>query len=267
MQITVLVDNNTIVNEYFLGEPGFSLYIEVADKKILFDTGYSDVVIKNAEKLNINLYDIDYLVLSHGHDDHSGGLRFLKGGYNADKKPDLIIAGKEVFNCRIDNGVEFGCPVSENELKELFNLKISEKPFWISDDVVFLGKIPRKNGFEKTIPSGISNNQPDYIFEDSALAVKSEKGLIIITGCSHSGIANICEYAKEICETDSIYSIIGGLHLVNSNDEVIQKTGQYLQKLNLDSLYACHCTGLKAQCCLSNYANLKEIGSGTVLKF
>lgn len=266
MKITVLVDNNTIVNEYFLGEPGFSLLIEIAGKKILFDTGYSDVVIKNAEKLNINLYDIDCLVLSHGHDDHSGGLRFLKDGYSG-RKIDLIVAGKEAFNYRIDDGVEFGCPVSENELEELFNLKISEKPFWISDDVVFLGKIPRKNDFEKTIPSGISNKQPDYIFEDSALVVKSEKGLIIITGCSHSGIANICEYAKEICETDSIYSIIGGLHLVNSNDEVIQKTGQYLQKLNLDSLYACHCTGLKAQCCLSNYANLKEIGSGTVLKF
>ena len=112
MKITVLVDNNTIVNEYFLGEPGFSLLIEIAGKKILFDTGYSDVVIKNAEKLNINLYDIDYLVLSHGHDDHSGGVRVFKKGYFG-RKNDFFFWGKEGFYYRNDNGGGVGCSCFE----------------------------------------------------------------------------------------------------------------------------------------------------------
>lgn len=73
MKLTVLVDNNTFVDEYLIGEPGVSYYIECDGKKILFDLGYSDVFLKNAQTLKIDLSDIDDLVISHGHNDHTWG--------------------------------------------------------------------------------------------------------------------------------------------------------------------------------------------------
>ncbi|MBQ1439018.1 MAG: MBL fold metallo-hydrolase [Solobacterium sp.] len=77
MKLTVLTDNNTIIDRYYLGEPALSFYLEDGDRRILFDTGYSDVFLRNAEALGIDLHAITDIVLSHGHNDHTGGLRYL----------------------------------------------------------------------------------------------------------------------------------------------------------------------------------------------
>ena len=155
MKITVLVDNNTITDKYFYAEPALSLFIEVKDKKILFDTGYSDIFIKNAIKSETDISSVDYVILSHGHDDHSGGLKYLTDFYkNKKNSPSLIIAGQEFFNKRYDSTGEFGCPVSKNKLEKIFELKISTEPLWIDENIVFLGKIPNENDFENKIPCG-----------------------------------------------------------------------------------------------------------------
>ena len=77
MKLTVLVDNNTLIDRYFLAEPGVAYYIEIGATKILFDTGYSDIFLKNASRMGIDLLDIDILVLSHAHLDHTWGLQHL----------------------------------------------------------------------------------------------------------------------------------------------------------------------------------------------
>ena len=77
MKLQVLVDNNTYIDHYYLGEPGVSYYVEIDDKKILFDAGYSDIMIRNAHSLGVDLKKITHIVLSHGHDDHSKGLKYL----------------------------------------------------------------------------------------------------------------------------------------------------------------------------------------------
>ena len=100
MKLTVLVDNNTFIDEYYLGEPAVSYYIEDGDTKILFDTGYSDVFIQNAEKMNINLNELDKIIISHGHDDHTGGLKYLFEKIN-NKNIELI-------TYRLYRGVYFG---------------------------------------------------------------------------------------------------------------------------------------------------------------
>ena len=82
MELSVLVDNNTFIDQYFLGEPAVSYYIEVKDKRILFDTGYSGAFIDNARKLNINLNKLTHIILSHGHNDHTNGLKFLSNNYD-----------------------------------------------------------------------------------------------------------------------------------------------------------------------------------------
>ncbi len=91
MKLTVLVDNNTLIDHYFIGEPAVSYFIEADGKRIFYDVGYSDALIKNAQKLQINLLDIDYLLISHGHLDHMWGLDALLRMYS-----EASIEGREV---------------------------------------------------------------------------------------------------------------------------------------------------------------------------
>lgn len=82
MKLTVLVDNNTLIDKYFYGEPALSFFIELDDKNILFDAGYSNIFIKNADKAKINLLNLDYVVISHGHNDHTTGLKPILSLYS-----------------------------------------------------------------------------------------------------------------------------------------------------------------------------------------
>jgi 7,8-dihydropterin-6-yl-methyl-4-(beta-D-ribofuranosyl)aminobenzene 5'-phosphate synthase len=109
MKLTVLVDNNTLIDRYFYGEPGVSYFIEDEGNKILFDLGYSDVFIKNAQKLNIDLLNLDFVVLSHGHLDHTWGLDPLIRLYteaiieNLNHKNPIIIAHPLTFYSKKSN--------------------------------------------------------------------------------------------------------------------------------------------------------------------
>ena len=85
MILNILVDNNTFIDKYFLGEPALSYFIELNNKKFFFNTGYSDIFLTNASKMNISLANLDYIVLSHGHSDHTGGLKSLLHKYNLEK--------------------------------------------------------------------------------------------------------------------------------------------------------------------------------------
>ncbi len=269
MKLTVLTDNNTIINQYFLGEPALSFYIEIEDKKILFDTGYSDVFLKNAQKLKINLKNLDYIILSHGHDDHTGGLKHIKELLKDEAKKPQIIACNNVFDGRYDENGDFGCPLKKSEIEKTFDVIYAKEPYFISDDIVFLGPIKRTTDFEAKEPDGINRetNSPDFVKDDSALAVKTDEGLVIITGCSHSGIVNICKQARSVFKTEKIKTIIGGLHLINASSQQLTKTVDYIASLNTKELYTCHCTGLKAQFALNSISDVKETGSGSVLYF
>ena len=268
--ITILADNNTITDRYFLGEPALSFLIEADGKNILFDTGYSDVFLKNAKKLDKNLKNLNYVILSHGHNDHTGGLKYLLDLFEDTKHKPKIIACPDVFCQRYDDiDGDFGCPVEKKRVDSIFNIKYTKEPYFITDNIVFLGEIPRNNDFEAKQPVGLlkESNVPDFVQDDSAVALKTGKGLVIITGCSHAGIVNICEHAKQVCKADKIFSIIGGLHLENVTQKQLESTAEYLKNLNLSSLYACHCTGFQAQCRLNSITNIKESGSGLEIKF
>jgi len=90
---------------------------------------------------------------------------------------------------------------------------------------------------------------------------------VIITGCSHSGICNITEYARKVCDEKRIIAIIGGLHLLNPPKAQLAGTAEYIKKLNLTSLYACHCTDFHSKCALAKVAPVKEVGVGLCVKF
>jgi 7,8-dihydropterin-6-yl-methyl-4-(beta-D-ribofuranosyl)aminobenzene 5'-phosphate synthase len=278
MKLTVLVDNNTLIDRYFFGEPGLSYYIEDNGEKILFDTGYSDVFIKNAFKMNIDLLDVDFLVLSHGHFDHTWGLDPLIKIHTeaviekkAQRKATLV-AHPLIFSSRkYDDLEEVGSVITKNRLEGFFKIKLSKKPLWLTDNLVFLGEIPRKNDFEAKKPIGktVFENveKDDYILDDSALVYKSPKGLVVITGCSHSGICNIIEYAKETCGTEKIIDVIGGFHLLDPSHKQLQGTVEYLRAIQPQIVHACHCTDLNSKIALSKVVNLGETGVGMEFEF
>ncbi len=267
MKLRVLVDNNTFINMYYLGEPAVSYYIEDKDINILFDTGYSRVYIDNAKKLNINLHNVDKIILSHGHDDHTGGLTYyFKDGLAKDKLE--VITHPESLNFKEDQNEYIGSSMNKEELEKVCKLILSKNPFKVSENIIFLGEIPQSNEFERKSPIGkcrINNEMvDDLVSEDSAIVYKSDKGLFIITGCSHSGICNIIEYAKKICNTDKVYGVIGGFHLFDI-DERLERTITYLKDNNIELLYPCHCISLKAKIEMGKQLNINEVGVGLEL--
>lgn len=278
MKLTVLVDNNTLIDQYYTGEAGLSFYIEDEETTILFDTGYSDVFIRNSVKLNINLQHIHFLVLSHGHNDHTWGLDHLVRliqEYQIQHpefiKPKLIAHPQVFYSKSNDDKCEIGSLLSENQLFKYYDLQLDHNPVWITKNIVFLGEIPRINTFENKIPCGFvydgNHTVPDFLKDDSALVYKGKKGLVIITGCSHAGICNIVEYAKKVCQEDKIESIIGGMHLLETSESVMTKTIGFLKIQNLSEIRPCHCVDLSAKIALSQVAPIKEIGSGLKINF
>ena len=267
MFLTVLVDNNTIIDEYYIGEPGLSFYIEDEDIKILFDCGYSNVFIENMKKLNLSTYNIDVLAISHGHDDHVGGIKYL-----AQEKlnPNLKIIGHNLaFNKKIKNNQCISSPLDINEIKNMGEVKLSKEPIKISENIYFLGEIPSTMNFEPRYSIGeieVDNKyEKDLIYDDTALVYKGKEGLFIIAGCSHSGICNIVEYAKEVCNENRVIGIIGGTHLCEYDDRT-KKTLEYFNYNNINKLYLCHCTSFEVKSYIHSSIPITEVGVGLKLE-
>ena len=263
MKLKVLVDNNTFIDNYYLAEPAVSYYIEDENTKILFDTGYSNVFIKNAEEMKIDLNQLDKIVISHGHNDHTGGLKHLFKSIS--NKNINLIAHEGCLNKKTFDTEDIGTSMTKEQLEKVCNLKLTKTPLNISENVVFLGEIPQLNDFEKREIIGKCSEKEkmvdDIVKDDTAIVHKSDKGLFIITGCSHSGICNIIEYAKKVCNETKIYGVIGGFHLFDVNDR-LDKTIEYLKNNSIEWLYPCHCVSLEAKIQMSKKLTIHEVGVG-----
>ena len=266
MKLRILADNNTYIDEYFLGEPAVSYYLEDDEDRILFDVGYSDVFMKNANKMGIDLSKINKIVLSHGHDDHTGGLAYFNGKKEYSKIE--IIAHPWVFDKKYDNHMEIGSPISLSEAEAFYQLKLTKDPLKISKHIMFLGEIPCYHEFEKrcTIGEKETNEerQKDRVLDDSAIVIQSDEGLFIITGCSHSGICNIIEHAKKVCNDTRITGILGGFHLFEVNDR-LTKTIEYFQKSNIKTIYPGHCVSFQVKAQINKSIPIHEVGVGLEL--
>ena len=276
MNLKVLVDNNALIDRYFLAEPGLSFYINDEGHEVLFDLGYSDIFIQNAEKMGVNLLQISDIVISHGHLDHTWGLEPLARRLNEARfekspcsRPRLVAHPKAFTSVVADDSNEFGSLMSADKLSKHFNLELSRKPVVITPRLTWLGEVPRNFAFENLQNFGQKDgeNSVDMVPDDSALVFTSEKGLVIITGCSHAGICNIVEYAKEVCGQEQIADIIGGLHLMNPPPEQLEGTLEYLGKQGLKDLHACHCTDLQSKIALSRVINVREVGVGLEISY
>ncbi len=267
MKLTILCDNNTIIDQYYLGEPALSFYIEEGEQRLLFDTGYSDVFLRNAASLQIDLTQPMDIVLSHGHNDHTRGLQWLKEKHLLANK--RIIAHPDTFNQKTMASLDIGSPLSIQELKTSSSLILSKTPLKLNETMTYLGEIPQHFSFEPRIPIGMTKHEnkliPDLLLDDSALVYHSVNGLFIITGCSHSGICNIIETAKLLSNESRILGVIGGFHLFDV-DERLAQTIDYLKSNQIELLAPCHCVSFHAKAEISKSLSLIEVGSGSSLE-
>ncbi|EGW39317.1 MBL fold metallo-hydrolase [Desulfosporosinus sp. OT] len=263
MKLKVLVDNNTYIDQYYCGEPAVSYYIEDEDIRLLLDVGYSDLFLRNSNELGVDLENLSAIVISHGHDDHTRGLKYYFERNH--KKFISIIAHPDAFKEKVVDNLKICSPILLEELKEKCNLILSKVPIKVSKHITFLGEIPQTNDFEIRKPIGKQivggTSVDDYVVDDTALVYKSENEIYIITGCSHSGICNIIQYAKEVCKDDRVLGIIGGFHLFEVTEQV-KKTIDYLKQNNIKELYPCHCTSFSVRAEIHKTVPLKEVGVG-----
>lgn len=259
MKVTVLTEN--IAGGKFLAEHGLSYLIDIDDEKVLFDTGHSDVFIKNANKLSIDLTnEVRKVVLSHGHWDHGNGLQHLKG--------QTLITHPESFlkRFRKTDHSPIGLALSKDEISQNFQLQESKEPLQLTKNLFFLGEIPRLNNFEsQTTPFELENGSDDFILDDSALVATCHNELVIITGCSHAGICNICEYAKALTGISQISAVIGGFHLKFQNKQT-QQTLDYFKQNKIKTLLPSHCTYLPALAIFYNEFKIKQVKTGMVFE-
>jgi 7,8-dihydropterin-6-yl-methyl-4-(beta-D-ribofuranosyl)aminobenzene 5'-phosphate synthase len=259
MKLSVLSEN--CASPGYIAEHGLSYLIEHNDKKILFDTGASDVFLKNAKKMNIDLNDSDMIVLSHGHWDHGNGLKYIK-----DK---TLLCHPGVFINRFHKGEKrnVGLNLSIEQIEERFSVIRSKEPYYISSDIIFLGEIPHTFEFEEKSTVYVDDTgNIDYIPDDSALLIIEDNELIIISGCAHSGICNITEYAKEITGIKDIKAVIGGFHLKKQSYQT-RKTIIYFKDNPVRYLLPSHCTQLPAMSLFYENFRIKQVKSGNVYNF
>lgn len=238
MKFIMLTENRNCDNNC-INEDGLSIYIEINKNKLLLDSGITDAFFKNSKILDINLDEVDIIVLSHGHWDHGNGLKYI----NTKK---TLILHPECYTERYSlrrNMAFAGINKTREELLKKFKLIETKEPYKIFENVWFLGQIDRK--FEvpvKNLPTVLKNEEIDYLKDDcGGIVVKLDKGIIVFSSCSHSGINNIIEQAKKITGEDRVVAVVGGFHL-KTIDSYTQEIVQYFKDNNIERAYMGHCT-------------------------
>jgi len=256
VEIISLVDNN-VTSPGLLAEHGLSFLIRTGDQVILFDTGTGAVIIHNMLEMGINPHDITAVVLSHGHYDHAGGLKKvceITGPVPVFAHPGVFGAKYKFSKGRDPRYI--GIPWAQQELAQKgADFHFSQAAVELSEGVILTGEVPRRHDFETE-----SNDfylltgreyVPDDLADDQSLVVTTPKGLVVILGCTHSGLINTLEHVLAITGSSQIYAVIGGTHLKEAGPGRVKKTIKALPQFGLQYFVGCHCTGFKASTALA----------------
>ena len=259
MKISILTDNNPGGNTG--AEHGLSYFIEHEGTKILFDTGQSDLFLRNASIIGINVEERDLIILSHGHFDHGNGLEHLTGGKMI-CHPDSFVK-----RYRTIDHTYIGLKNSRDEIAQKFDLITSQAPLRVSDSMLFLGEIPRITDFESQQSSfSFEDGSPDFVADDSAIALQTEKGLFVITGCGHAGVVNTLEHARNVTGEQKIFGIMGGFHLKKRDRQTIE-TIHYLKENSVEHIIPSHCTALPALVAFAENFQIQTVKTGDTYTF
>jgi len=259
IRITTLIENTSGEHLGLKHEHGLSFCIEANGRKILFDAGQSGSFIENAAQLRIDLAELEFVVLSHGHYDHSGGLRAL----HAVGKHFELVVGKGFFNDKYaerNGGYEFlGNNFTQEYLKEN-KIRYGELATSVRElipGVFVLGDFPRTNADETINPRfkllTADGFVPDSFTDEIMLVVDTPKGLVALLGCSHPGMRNMLD-AVRLRFKKPLYAVLGGTHLVEAVEDGMQASLDYLMDGSIQVIGVSHCTGQGAMTMLGNSA-------------
>jgi len=254
LRITTLIENKPDDKNELISEHGLSLYIEVDNYNILFDTGQTGDFIHNSKKLNIDLNKLDYLIISHGHYDHSGGFKKLISTLN--NYPKLVV-GSEFFKPKYGKINAQKYKYIGNRFDETYILemgiplkKVTEDLLYLTDTIILFHHFLKKTDFEKINKKFHIREKTAYVhdmFDDEiVLGIITSKGLVVIVGCSHVGIVNILNSITDRTGM-AIYAVIGGTHLVEADEIRMEKTVEALRVMNIKVIAVSHCTGKKGE--------------------
>ena len=253
LRITTLSENITTASK-FLAEHGLSILVEADGINILLDTGAGISASHNAGILGVDLRKIDKIVLSHGHSDHTGGLREV---LKRIRKEVEVLAHPHIWAAMYSRGKDkkyryVGVPFRRMELENLgAKFVLSSKPIKITDNIITTDEVPMVTNFEALEPDRYFTKekngwQPFEIIDDRALIIKTKQGLIVVLGCAHRGIINTLYHARQLTGVERIHMVLGGCHLINSDKERVMRTVSTLKKLDVQKIGVSHCTGLSA---------------------
>lgn len=240
IKIVTLIEN-LVTSTGFIGEHGLSIYIELGDKKILLDTGFSSNFLHNAERLGVDISMVDYLIISHGHHDHIGGLiPFMSKNTRAEiilKKESTLPKFNGEWYIGHNPDIDF-CSCRFHYIDDL--LEIVPNLFIFPSIHFFFPVDSHKKGF---LVENNGTKSADLFDDELFLCIKNKEKLIIISSCSHNGISNICETARQHFGLP-VERIIGGFHTKKDELQVVEHISNYFNKIDIEEVNTCHCTGV-----------------------
>lgn len=268
-KITIL---STMLSDSHIGEWGFAALIEADGERILFDTGKREkTVIQNAKELNIDLDNIENVYLSHNHKDHTGGLLSLKKEFT-----------NSFLKAHIGKGIFFSRPrkdgtdhyLLENKIrlqKSGINFITHNTATQILPNIWTTGYVPRvydEKNWSKLgqLIDADGNRKEDTIPEDQSLFFDTKNGIVLVSGCGHSGLVNTLEHISNLFPNRPIYKIIGGFHLFKLDDEKLRWTVNKMKNFGVKYFVGAHCTGINSTYAIREYlkATNKQVLVGSV---
>ncbi len=249
-----LTENKT-EHEGILAEHGLSIHIETEDKRILFDSGASDIFAYNGERMGVDLKKVDFGVVSHGHYDHTGGFPlFCRINSHAP-----VYIHRNAF--RSSHGVSDGkieesmCGIRWNtEQKDLMRerMVMTDGPVFITDNIAISGTIPFEKGFEPSEKFYYYNldGKPveDDMSHEQCLVIREDDGLYVFSGCSHRGVISAVTCARSLFPGERINTLVAGMHLYGADKETAEAVIRRLMEEDVDRIMPVHCTGMNAIC-------------------
>ncbi|WP_297499475.1 MBL fold metallo-hydrolase [Thermococcus sp.] len=266
VKVTVLYENHSGFRKGLLGGHGFSALVEGWGKRVLVDTGMDGrVLLNNMAELDVEPDSIDYVFITHGHYDHTGGLKaFLK----ARSRPVKVVAHPGIFARRLalkPRKREIGIPFEKEELEELgAHFVLRREPFEFTGGFMSSGEVERET-WDRAVGYLVKEGlRPDPVKDDIALIIDLGESVAVITGCGHSGVINIANHARKLLGKP-VRVLIGGLHLIGAKPETLEDV---VKNLDVGLLFTGHCTGLESFAylrCRMNHVEPLHVGKSIEL--